>query len=139
MAGFGVEKTLGSHPDLGFWLYIFGIIPFWISLMLEFPEQKVLNSVQFIVNACLVLVGCELDRMTFQWFRMCLSTGGMLYIKTSKSQHLWMLKGVLASALISQSLRTGTPLQVIATLVGIAAFNVNSTKFYGIVVVKCII
>jgi len=41
-----------------------------------------------------------------------------------------MLKGVLASALISQSLRTGTPLQVIATLVGIAAFNVNSAKFY---------
>ena len=59
--------------------------------MLEFPEQEVLNSVQFIVNACLVLVGCELDRMTFQWFGivgMCLSTGGMLYIKTSKSQYL---------------------------------------------------
>ncbi|XP_065915124.1 uncharacterized protein [Dysidea avara] len=134
IAGFGAELTLGSHPDFGFWLYIFGIIPFWFSLMLEFPNRELLHSVQLVVNACLVLIGSELDRMTFQWFGvigMCLSTSGILYIKSSKSQYLWMLKAVLASALVSQSLKSAAPLQVISALVGIVAFNINAAKFYN--------
>ena len=44
--------------------------------------------------------------------------------------HLWMLKAVLASALISQSLKTAAPLQVISALVGIVAFNINAAKLY---------
>jgi len=133
IAGFGAELTLGSHPDFGFWLYIFGIIPFWFSLMLEFPHQELLHSIQLIVNACLVLIGSELYRMTFQWFGvigMCLSTGGIFYLKSSKSQYLWMLKAVLASALISQSLKAAAPLQVISALVGIVAFNIHAAKLY---------
>jgi len=133
LAGFVAERTLGNHPDFGFWLYIFGIIPFWFPLMLEFPNKEILHSVQLIVNACLVLVGSELNRMTFQWFGaigMCLSTAGIFYTKSSQSVSLWILKAVLACALLSQSLKTATWLQVISGLVGVVAFNVSAAKFY---------
>ena len=133
IAGFVTELTLGSHPDFGFWLYIFGIIPFWFPLMLEFPNEEILHSVQLIVNACLVIVGGELDRMTFQWFGvigMCLSTAGVFYTKSAQSTSLWMLKAVLACVLLSQSLKTATWLQVIGAIVGVVAFNINAAKFY---------
>ena len=133
IAGFVTDLILGSHPDFAFWLYIFGIIPFWLPLMLEFPNKEILHSVQLIANACLVLVGCELDRMIFQWFGvigMCLSTTGIFYTKSTQSMSLWMLKAVLVCALLSQSLKTATWLQVVGTIIGIVAFNINAAKFY---------
>jgi len=133
IAGFATEITLGSHPDFGFWLYIFGIIPFWFPLMLEFPNKEILHSVQLITNACLVLVGCELDRMTFQWFGvigMWLSTAGIFYTKSAQSLSLWMLKAILACALLSLSLKAATWLQVVGAIVGVVAFNINAAKFY---------
>ena len=133
LAGCGAELVLGSHPDFGFWLHLFGIIPFWFSLMLEFPNQELLHSIQFMVNACLLLLGSQLDRMMFEWFGiigMGISTGGIFYAKTSQSLSLWMLKAILASALLSESVKTVAPLVVLGALVSVTAYNINAAKFY---------
>ena len=134
IAGYGAELVLGNHPDFGFWLYLFGMIPFWFSLMLEFPNQELLHSIQLIVSACLVLVGSQLDRMMFEWFGiigMGISTGGIFYTKTSQSLSLWMLKAILASALLSESVKTAAaPLVVLGAIVSVTAFNINTAKFY---------
>lgn len=133
IAGYGAELVLGNHPDFGFWLYLFGIIPFWFAFMLEFPSEELLHSVQLIVNACLLLVGSQLDRMMFQWFGIigvCASTAGIFYTKSSQSLSLYMLKAVLASALLSESVKTVAPLVVLGAIVSITAFNINSAKFY---------
>lgn len=133
IAGYAAELVLGNHPDFGFWLYLFGIIPFWFSLMMEFPNQELLHSIQVIVNACLVLVGSQLGRMMFQWFGIigiAISTAGIFYTKSSQSISLWMLKGILASALLSESVKTVAPLVVLSAIVSVTAFNINAAKFY---------
>ena len=133
IAGYAAEVTLGNHPDFGFWLYLFGMIPFWFSLMIEFPNQELLHSVQLIVNACLVLLGSQLDRVMFQYFGiigMAASTVGIFYTKSSQSLSLWMLKAILASALLSESVRTVAPLIVLSAIVSVTAFNINAAKFY---------
>ena len=133
IAGYVAEVTLGNHPDFGFWLYLFGMIPFWFSLMIEFPNQEFLHSIQLIVNACLVLLGSQLARVMFQYFGiigMVISTIGIFYTKSSQSLSLWMLKAVLASALLSESVKTVAPLIVLSAIVSVTAFNINAAKFY---------
>jgi len=133
IAGYGAELVLGNHPDFGFWLYLFGMIPFWFSLMIEFPDQEMLHSIQLIVNSCLVLVGSQLDRMMFEWFGcigMSISTVGILYTKSSQSLSLWMLKAILASALLSESVKIAAPLVVLSAIASVIAFNINAAKFY---------
>ena len=133
IAGYGAELVLGNHPDFGFWLYLFGMIPFWFSLMIEFPDQELLHSVQLIVNACLVLVGSQLGKMMFEWFGiigMGISTVGIFYTKSSQSLCLWMLKAILASALLSESVKAVAPLVVLGGIISVTAFNINASKFY---------
>lgn len=134
VTGFVFEMTLGSHPDMGFWLYLFGIFIFWCTLNFSFPQSDLLGSLFLLLNIGLVLIGSHLDRTTFHVFG---TLGVVEYvigvcvnrIKTTNSVVLWLLKAMAAAALFSQAVRRDGNLEIVGALVCALAFNFNYINF----------
>lgn len=132
--GYVSESTLGSDPDLGFWLYFFGLLTFWIAIKFDFPSSDIYGSLFLMVNMGLVLIGSHLDRTTFLVFG---TLGVIEYvgnlctarIKTTNSLVLWVLKALAAAALFSQAVRRDGNIEVLGGLVCVLAFNFNYIHF----------
>ena len=134
IAGFVFEQTLGSHPDMGFWLYLFGTFTFWCTLNFNFPVSDLYGSLFLLINIGLVLIGSHLDRTTFHVFGtigVIEYVVGVLYnhIKTTSSVVLWLLKALAAAALFSQAIRREGNLEILGALVCTIAFNFNYIGF----------
>lgn len=71
LAGYASERTFGTVPDFGFWLYLFGLMAFWIGLTF-YPSSFKESSFCFyiLVNISLILIGRLVDRTTFFVFGM---------------------------------------------------------------------
>ena len=131
LIGYLLEKSLGSHPDFGFWLYLFGLITFATAMICHLPRDDLFGSMFLLVNMGLVLIGSHLNRTTFYVF----GTLGVieyamvlfnLRIKVSNSLLLWLLKALTAAALFSQAVRREGNFEVLGGLVCILAFNFNA-------------
>ena len=129
-----LEVRLGSDPDFGFWLYLFGLLAFWVAVTFDFPEYNLHGSLYLLLNIALFLVGSHLNRSTFHVF----STLGVSvyiigvytnHIKPDKSFPLWFLKALAAAGLFSQALRTGGTLEILIALVCLLAFSYSSLPF----------
>ena len=134
VAGFVFEKTLGSHPDMGFWLYLFGTFTFWCTLNFSFPRSDLYGSLFLLINIGVVLIGSHLDRTTFHVFGtigVIEYVIGVLYnrIDTTTSVVLWLLKAMAAAALFSQAIRREGNLEILGALVCTVAFNFNYIGF----------
>lgn len=128
------EVILGSEPDFGFWLYLFGLLAFWFSLTFDFPEQALNVSMYLLINVCLVLVGSRLDRYTFKVF----GTFGLLMVlyglfsarvRMVKTESLWLLKSLATVALLAQAMKVGGNVELLAGLVCFLAFNMVSVLY----------
>ena len=136
IAGRFLEIKLGADPDFGFWLYLFGLLTFWFAVTFDFPEYDLHGSLYLLLNIAFCLVGSHLDRNTFHVFSMMgisIYTVGifMNHIKVENSFLLWFLKAFAAAGLLSQALRTGGNIEILAALVCILAFNFNALRFLG--------
>ena len=136
LAGYAAERSLGSHPDFGFWLYLFGLIAFWTSLSLDFPIQDTSASAYLLTCVCLGLLGSTLQRTTFHVFAtmgVCVYVSCVLSNRTrvGKSVPLWLLKALVAAALLAQAAAEGGNIEVLGALVCLLAFNFNSVAFLG--------
>lgn len=129
-----LEVRLGSDPDFGFWLYLFGLIAFWSVVTFDFPEYNLHGSLYLLLNIALFLVGSHLNRKTFHVF----STLGVSiyiigvytnYIKPDRSLSLWLLKALAAAGLFSQALRTGGSIELLIALVCLLAFSYSFLSF----------
>ena len=122
-----LEVKLGSDPDFGFWLYLFGLISFWGAVTFDFPEYDLHGSLYLLLNIALCLVGSHLNRNTFHVFS---TVGVSIYvigvcanrIKPGKYFLLWFLKAFAAVGLFSQALRTGGNIEILISLVCLLAF-----------------
>ncbi len=134
LSGYVFESTLGSNPDMGFWLYLFGTFLFSMTLNFGFPKTDLNGSLFLLVQITLILMGSHLNRTTLHVFGTIgvmeylggLSSG---YIKMSPSTVLWILKVASAAALFSQSLRREGNLEILGGLVCALAFNFNYIGF----------
>jgi len=69
LMGYLSERTFGREPDFGFWLYLFGLIPFWSGLTFYPSKPKEVNlAIYLLINLSLLLIGRIVDRTTFQVF-----------------------------------------------------------------------
>ena len=129
-----LELRLGSDPDFGFWLYLFGLISFWLAITFDFPEYDLHGSLYLLINISLSLAGSHLSRTTFQIFAIfgvLLYTGGIFtnYIRPEKSFVLWVLKALSVVGLFSRALRTGGSVEVVMGLVCLVAFSYSFLPF----------
>lgn len=128
------EIQFGSDPDFGFWLYLFGLISFWLSVTFDFPEYDLHGSLYLLLNIALCLIGSHLNRTTFHIFA---TLGVFIYtigvytnnIKPQKSFLLWLLKAFSVVGLLSQALSTGGNIEILLALVCLMAFNYNFISF----------
>ena len=129
-----LEWALGSDPDFGFWLYLFGLIAFWFPLVLHPPSDDIMaHSVFFLINLCLVLIGSQLDRVTFHLF----GTVGVFlmvttYFKKDRIQTtfvLWMLKALATVSLLSNAVRRDGNIEILNAIACFAAFNVEGLVY----------
>ena len=132
--GYVIERQLGLEPDLGFWLYFFGLLTFWAAINYNYPSSDTFGSLFLLCNMCLILIGSRLDRTTFYVFGTLgiIEYVGSLYfsvIKTSNSLMLWSLKALVAAALFAQAVRRDGNMEVLAGLVCVLAFNFNFVVF----------
>lgn len=134
LSGYVFETVLGSEPDMGFWLYLFGTFTFWTTLNFHFPRRDFDGSLFLFVQIALILIGSHLNCTTFHVF----GTLGIIeyvgalygrYVRLSSSFLLWVLKAVAAAALFSQSLRRDGDFELVAGLVCVLAFNFNYLSF----------
>ena len=134
LSGYVFENTLGSNPDMGFWLYLFGTFLFSMTLNFDFPRTDLNGSLFLLVQITLILMGSHLDRTTLHVFGtigVIAYFGGLSngYIKMSPSTIVWLLKVASAAALFSQSLRREGNLEILGGLVCALAFNFNYIGF----------
>ena len=132
--GYVFEKGFGSNPDLGFWLYFFGLLTFWVSINFNYPSSDMYGSLFLLVNMGLILIGGRLDRTTFHVFGVIgvveyVITLFSVVIKTSNSLILWQLKALAAAALLAQAIRHEGNIELLAGVVCILAFNHNYIHF----------
>ncbi len=136
VAGWIMERLKGSHPDFGFWLYLFGLIAFWFSVTFEYPTRDLYASIYLLVNVGLGLIGSHLNRTTFHVFG---TIGVIVYvhglvtnrIRSEGSVVLWVLKALAAAALFSQALRREGNIEILGGLVCLLAFNFDAIHFLG--------
>ena len=134
LAGYIFERKLGSDPDMGFWLYLFGLLTFKFSVFIDFPERDVRGSLYLLTQVALILVGSHLNRTTFHVFG---TIGVIEYVASicsnrtsmSNSVLLWLLKALVAAALFSQAVRRGGNIEVLAGIVCLIGFNFNFLSF----------
>ena len=134
LAGYVLEISMGSDPDFGFWLYLFGLISFWFALTLQFPEYDIHASLYLLMNVSLGLVGSHLDRTTFHVFS---TVGVSVYVYGVLSNHVksegwivvWLLKAVAATALFAQAFKREGNLEILGSLVCVLAFNFDAIRF----------
>ena len=129
-----LEAKLGSDPDFGFWLYLFGLSTFWFAVTFAFPDYDLHGSLYLLINIALCFIGSHLNRTTFQVFAtmgVLLYTVGIFsnYIKPEKSLILWLLKALSVVGLFSQALRTGGSIEVVIGLVCMMAFGCSFLPF----------
>ena len=129
-----LEVELGSDPDFGFWLYLFGLIAFWFAVTFDFPEYELHGSLYLLLNIALCLVGSHLNRTTFHVFStagVCVYIVGVYtnHIRPEKSFPLWLLKAFAAVGLLSQALRTGGNIELLMAFVCVMAFNYSFLSF----------
>ena len=134
LAAYVFERWLGSDPDMGFWLYLFGTFTFWTALNFEFPRHDFSGSLYLLIQIALVLMGSHLDRTTLHVFGtlgVIGYLGGLVSgrIKMSPSTVLWLLKAASAAALFSQALRRDGNLEILGGLVCAVVFNFNYIGF----------
>ena len=133
-AGFVFEKALGSDPDMGFWLYLFGSILFWTALNFDFPKHDISGSFYLLVQIGLIVMGSALNRFTLLAFGT-LSVIGYLggvaitWIKISPVMLLWILKAALAAVLFSRALRREGNMEMLGGLVCVLLFNIHYIRF----------
>ena len=128
------ELKLGSDPDFGFWLYLFGLIVFWFSVTFDFPEYELHGSLYLLLNIALCLAGSHLNRTTFHVFS---TVGVMIYtvgvyanlIKPQQSFPLWALKAFSAVGLFAQALETGGNIELLIAMMCLLAFNYAFLSF----------
>lgn len=131
--GRGMELVLGSDPDFGFWLYLFGMISFWFAMISKPSKDIMANTVFFLINISLVLIGSHLDRFTFHLF----GTAGVVltvssYFDRSRIETtflLWVLKAVAAASLLGNALRTDGSIEILNGIVCFILFNIEGLIF----------
>ena len=133
-AGRLMEIVLGSDPDFGFWLYLFGLIAFWFSLTFDFPERKTKVSLYLLVNLCLIVIGSHLDRYTFKVFGSMgiffLVYGNLApHLKMNKSVPLWVLKSLAVASLFAQAMKHEGNVELVNGLICLVIFNIESLLY----------
>ena len=134
VAGFVMESLLGSYPDFGFWIYLFGLIAFWCSVTFDFPEYDLHGSIYLLINVGLSLIGSHLNRTTFHVFGIM---GVIVYatgifegwIKRENSFILLMLKALASVAFFAQALRHEGNIEILGGLVCFLLFNFSAILF----------
>ena len=131
-----MESLLGSEPDFSFWLYLFGLMAFWFSIIIEHDSNDHLKHSMFIlINVTLVVIGSHLQRTTFHVF----GTMGLvlMLVKTllyrgsmvNRSLVLWLMTGLSVVSLLAQGLKLRGSIEIINGLVTFVLFNVYSLIF----------
>ena len=134
LAGYIFESRLGSNPDMGFWLYLFGIVTFKFAAAVDFPKWDIYGSLFFLTQVGMILVGSHLNRTTFHVFgtigiiEYVLSLGNSR-TALSNSFLLWLMKALVAAALFSQAVKCGGNIEVLAGTVCLIGFNLNFIPF----------
>lgn len=132
--GYVFENRFGSDPDMGFWLYLFGLLTFLVAINFDFPVTDVHGSIFLLIQMGIILLGSHLDRTTFHVFG---TIGVVVYvlsiyttrIMTSNSVLLWLMKAMVAAALFSQALRRDGNIEILAGAVCLLGFNFNFINF----------
>lgn len=144
LLGYAAARFLGSYPvDLGFWLYFFGLLTFWVSVNFDLPPFDLWGSLLLLVNLTLILIGSHLDRTTFHVFGTLGVTQYVFSIcsgrtKMTSSVFLWCLKALVGVAVFSQTILRGGAVEILAGTVCMIAFNFNfvhfvsSSEFYSL-------
>ena len=146
LAGRGMEWVYGSEPDFGYWLYLFGLISFWFAFTFSGSIPTGLTkSLYLLVNITLVLIGSYLDRVTFKLFGTVgavLVSSTIFYTRedTQKSVVFWIMKALVAIALLSQAIKTHGIVEIMSFVICFVTFNIESliytatSEFYSLFV-----
>ena len=134
VTGFVMESLLGSYPDFGFWIYLFGLIAFWCSVTLDFPDCDIHGSIYLLINVGLSFIGSHLDHTTFHVFGIMgviMYAAGILggWIKRENSFILLMLKALVSVAFFAQALRREGNIEILGGLVCFLLFNFDAILF----------
>lgn len=134
VTGFVMESLLGSYPDFGFWIYLFGLIAFWCSVTFDFPDYDLHGSIYLLINVGLSLIGSHLDRTTFHVFGtmgVIVYAAGIFggWIKRENSFILLMLKALVSVAFFAQALHHGGNIEILGGLVCFLLFNFDAILF----------
>ena len=136
-----MEAWLGSEPDFGFWLYLFGLIAFWFAIVVEERSNNHFkHSLFLLINVTLVLIGSHLQRTTFHVFGtmgmalLLVGTGyNQLFTRggtvVQRSLLLWMIKALAVTGLLAQAVKHEGNVEIVNAVMCFVSFNIDSSLF----------
>lgn len=87
---FWIDIRARNQADYAFWLYIFGVIAFWIGMSLQYSDSELSKFFYFSINLTMIAVGVLLVRRVFVVFGALGSTGYIGHLAADIFRDSWL-------------------------------------------------
>jgi len=87
---FWIDVRARNKADYAFWVYIFGVIAFWMGMTLQHSDSELSKLVYFCINLLMICVGVLLVRRVFVVFGALGSCGYMGYLASNVFEDSWL-------------------------------------------------
>lgn len=87
---FWIDIRARNQADYAFWLYIFGVIAFWIGMSLQYSDSELSKFFYFSINLTMIAVGVLLVRRVFVVFGALGCTGYIGHLAADIFRDSWL-------------------------------------------------
>ena len=99
MIGLAFWVDMRSHhkADYAFWIYIFGVIAFWVGLSFQYSDNELSKFIYFCINLFMISVGVLLVRRVFVVFGALGSCGYLGHLAFDVFKDSWLFPIALSA------------------------------------------
>jgi len=87
---FWVDIRSRNKADYAFWIYLFGIITFWVGMSLQHSDSELSKFIYFSINLLMIVVGVTLVRRVFVVFGAIGCCGYIGYLASNIFKDSWL-------------------------------------------------
>ena len=87
---FWIDIRSRNKADYAFWIYLFGVIAFWIGMSLKYSDSELSKFIYFCINLIMIFVGVMLVRRVFVVFGALGCSGYIGHLAFDIFQDSWL-------------------------------------------------
>lgn len=92
---FWIDIRSRNQADYAFWVYLFGVLAFWIGMSLQYSDSEFAKFIYFSINLLMIFVGVLLVRRVFVVFGALGCSGYLGHLAFDIFKNSWLFPIVL--------------------------------------------